>query len=61
MRKEDFFSTEMNTAFSSEGRIQKEENKLCVNAKGKVISITGRGGSQGCKTSRPTHFLDRWR
>jgi hypothetical protein len=26
--------------------------------KGKAISVTGRGGPQGCETSRLPHFLD---
>jgi hypothetical protein len=29
-----------------------------VKVKGKVIPVTGRGGPQGCETSRLAHFLD---
>jgi hypothetical protein len=29
-----------------------------INKKGKVIPVTGRGGPQGCETSRLPHFLD---
>jgi hypothetical protein len=28
--------------------------------KGKAIPIIGRGGQQGCETSRLPHFLDNW-
>jgi hypothetical protein len=28
--------------------------------KGEVIRVTGRGGPQGCETSRLPHFLDNW-
>jgi hypothetical protein len=29
-----------------------------LNKKGKTIPVTGRGGPQGCETSRLLHFLD---
>jgi hypothetical protein len=32
-------------------------NKRDVKRKGKVIPVTGCGGSQGCETSRLPHFL----
>jgi hypothetical protein len=30
----------------------------CYQIKGTAIPVTGRGGPQGCETSRPSHFLD---
>jgi hypothetical protein len=39
-----------------EHRLTMFENR--VKGKGKSIPVTGRGGPQGCETSRLPHFLD---
>jgi hypothetical protein len=33
------------------------ERNICAH-KGQAVPVTGRGGPQGCETSRPPHFLD---
>jgi hypothetical protein len=35
-------------------------NDILCGSKGKAITVTGRGGPQGCETSRLPHFLDNW-
>jgi hypothetical protein len=37
---------------------QEEISVSRIRGKGKAIPVTGRGGLQGCETSRLPHFLD---